>query len=175
MRQRELLREYFSVNITAVSSGAAEGVFRTTARSLLVIEPDYLVDVTDIAGCFTQEGANANMFLLSKLSPENDSEAMLKGTLINDLLDACISDSQGELDVVFKKALEKNILKAARYGGAAVKRIWDSVLAEHGENIALFARSVSGGRITVEPSFISALYGIQWRWTCWYRMPVNRT
>ena len=163
MRQRELLREYFSVNITAVSPGAAEGVFRTTARSLLVIEPDYLVDVTDIAGCFTQEGANANMFLLSKLSPENDSEAMLKGTLINDLLDACISDSQGELDVVFKKALEKNILKAARYGGAAVKRIWDSVLAEHGENIALFARSVSGGRITVEPSFISALYGIQGR------------
>lgn len=37
------------------------------------------------------------------------------------------------------------------------------MLAEHGENIALFARSVSGGRITVEPSFISALYGIQGR------------
>lgn len=163
MRQRDLLEEYFSINITAVSSGAAEGVFRTTARSLLVIEPDYLADVTDIAGCFTQEGANANLFLLSKLSPENDSEAMLKGTLINDLLDARISDSSGKLDGVFKKALEKNILKAARYGGAAVKRIWDSVLAEHGENISLFARSVSGGRVTVEPSFISALYGIQGR------------
>lgn len=163
MRFRELLKLYSFVRIIGMREGSSPGLFHTTSSSLMVLEPDYLVDVTDIAGCFGADSANPNIFLLSRLSPERDSEAMFKGTLINDLLDAYLNDEKASPDRVFRKALSKNLLKAARYGGQAVKRIWDSVLAEHGENIAAFARSLQDQRISVEPSFISALYGIQGR------------
>ena len=163
MRFRELLKPFSFVRIVGVREGSSSRIYHTTSSSLVVLEPDYLVDVTDIAGCFGADSANPNVFLLSKLSPERDSEAMFKGTLINDLLDAYLSDEGARPDAVFRKALSKNLLKAARYGGQAVKRIWDSVLAEHGENIAAFARSLQDQRISVEPSFISALYGMQGR------------
>lgn len=163
MRFREFLKPFSFIRIIGVREGSSPGIYHTTSASLAVLEPDYLVDVTDIAGCFGSDSANPNVFLLSKLSPERDSEAMFKGTLINDLLDACLNDENAQPDAVFRKALSKNLLKAARYGGQAVKRIWDSVLAEHGENIAAFARSLQDQRISVEPSFISALYGIQGR------------
>ncbi len=163
MRFRELLKPYSFVRIIGVRAGSSSGLFHTISSSLAVLEPDYLVDVTDIAGCFGADSANPNIFLISRLSPERDSEAMFKGTLINDLLDAYLNDEKASPDRVFRKALSKNLLKAARYGGQAVKRIWDSVLAEHGENIAAFARSLQDQRISVEPSFISALYGMQGR------------
>ena len=163
MRFRELLKPCSFIRIIGVRAGSSPGLFHTTSSSLAVLEPDYLVDVTDIAGCFGADSANPNIFLLSHLSPERDSEAMFKGTLINDLLDAYLNDEKASPDGVFRKALSKNLLKAARYGGQAVKRIWDSVLAEHGENIAAFARSLQDQRISVEPSFISVLYGIQGR------------
>ena len=75
------------------------------------------MDVTDIAACFDGEQANANIFLLSKLLPDRDSEAMLRGTLINDLLDAYLEDEKADPRTVFRQALSRNLLKAARYGG----------------------------------------------------------
>lgn len=42
-------------------------------------------------------------------------------------------------------------------------RIWDTVVAEHRDNIAAFARGLQGQRVCVEPSFLSALYGMQGR------------
>ncbi|MDD4820051.1 MAG: AAA domain-containing protein [Flavobacteriales bacterium] len=158
-----MLKMYNSVNVINVSAGKTEDVYMSKADTLVVLEPDYLVDVTDIAGCFTSLGANSKLFLLSKLHHSADSEAMLKGTLINALLDATLKDETAQVDDVFREALNENVLKSVCYGGQAVKNIWDSVLREHSNNIQIFAKSIQGQRVTVEPSFISPLYGIQGR------------
>lgn len=163
MRLREIVRPYWAVNITDLKQGATPSLLYTTADTLIVLEPDFLVDVTDIAACFDGEQANANIFLLSKLLPDRDSEAMLRGTLINDLLDAYLEDEKADPRTVFRQALSRNLLKAARYGGETVRRIWDTVVAEHRDNIAAFARGLRDQRVCVEPSFLSALYGMQGR------------
>lgn len=163
LRLRELLRPYWAVNLTDLQFDGDTGMFYTSSSTLAVVEPDYLVDVTDIAACFSFEQANPNIFLLSKLMPSRDSEAMFRGTLINDLLDAYLEGGEVSPQAVFRQALSRNLLKAARYGGAAVGRIWREVVAEHRTNIEGFAAGLQGQRVCVEPSFISALYGIQGR------------
>ena len=163
MRLREILRPYWSLNLTDLQAGESPGTFCTTSSTLAIVEPDYLVDVTDIAACFSFEQANPNVFLLSKLMPSRDSEAMFRGTLINDLLDAYLEGNEVSPQAVFRRALSRNLLKAARYGGRAVGRIWQEVVGEHRANIEAFAAGLRDQRVSVEPSFISALYGMQGR------------
>ena len=160
---KEIIKSFYSVNILNVDLGEKENVFLSSKDTLVVLEPDYLVDVTDIASCFTNLGSNAMLFLLSKLMPNEDTEAILKGTLINSLLDAKLKDEGKKVEDIFREALNENILKTVCYGGSVVKNIWDSVLSEHTNNIEKFAESIKGQRITVEPSFISPKYGLQGR------------
>ena len=159
---RELIREYDCINVTSIMCDGKDR-YSTTQSSLIILEPDYLVDVTDLAACFTSNGYNENLFFLSKFSTDNDSESMLKGTLVNDVLDASLEGEEVELDEVFRNALSKNILKSIRYGGEVVKNIWQEVGRYHWANIERFSSTLRNRRVTVEPSFISPLYGIQGR------------
>lgn len=158
MRTRDLLRPFCMVNITEVEAGSSSGLFHTSSSSLIVIEPDYLVDVTDIASCFASDRANPNMFLLSKFSPDRDSEAMFKGTLINDLLDAYLKDEETDPVEVFRKALSKNLLKAARYGGQAGQADMGFGLGRAWEKYSGFcrqsARPAGDGRAFVHFGFV---------------------
>jgi DNA replication ATP-dependent helicase Dna2 len=53
----------------------------------IVLEPDYLVDVTGIAECFAPSGARPEYYLLNKLLPKEGSKFLLIGQLVNHLLD----------------------------------------------------------------------------------------
>ena len=159
---REMLREYDYINVTNVEYREGD-IYSTTDYSLIILEPDYLVDVTDLAACFTANGFNEYLFLLSKFTSDKDSISLLKGTLVNDVLDASLESENVELNDVYRHALSKNILKSIRYGGEVVKNIWQEVGRCHWTNIERFASTLRDRRVTVEPSFISPLYGIQGR------------
>ncbi len=159
---REMLREYDYINVTNVEYREGD-IYSTTDYSLIILEPDYLVDVTDLATCFTNNGFNEYLFLLSKFTTDKDSASLLKGTLVNDVLDASLESEDVELDKVYRHALSKNILKSIRYGGEVIKNIWQEVGRYHWSNIERFAATLRDRRVTVEPSFISPLYGIQGR------------
>ena len=159
---REMLREYDYINVTNVECKEGD-IYCATEYSLIILEPDYLVDVTELAACFTSNGFNEYLFLLSKFTTDKDSASLLKGTLVNDVLDASLESEDIELDEVYRHALSKNILKSIRYGGEVIKNIWQEVGRYHWSNIERFASTLRDRRVTVEPSFISPLYGIQGR------------
>ena len=54
---------------------------------LIIYEPDYLVDVSSVANCFEAYGATAQNYVLSRLRPSVESEAVVLGNLASRFLD----------------------------------------------------------------------------------------
>ena len=57
----------------------------------IVLDPDFLVDVTSICRCFTHHGDAPAMHLLQKFSPATTSAAILLGNAANQFLDDCVN------------------------------------------------------------------------------------
>lgn len=57
---------------------------------LIIFEPDYLVDISTIARCFTNYADSPLVSLINKMQPAQNSEAILLGNLAGQLLDESI-------------------------------------------------------------------------------------
>ncbi len=71
----------------------------------IVLEPDYLVDVSTLAECFKEYGHHPLNYLLSRLQPAGNTRPLLLGNIVNLFLDEWIH-SAGEPDYMacMKKA-----------------------------------------------------------------------
>ncbi len=57
----------------------------------IVLDPDFLVDVTTICRCFTHHGDAPAMHLLQKFMPSSATPAILLGNAANQFLDDCVN------------------------------------------------------------------------------------
>lgn len=73
---------------------SAEGVH---SPALIVLEPDYLIDISSLAECFKEYGAHPANYLLGKLRPPVNSRHILLGNIANLFLDEWIH-AKGEVD-----------------------------------------------------------------------------
>jgi len=65
----------------------AEGIL---TPGLIVLEPDYLLDISSLAECFKEYGHHPANYLLSRLSPLQNTAPMLLGNIANLFLDEWI-------------------------------------------------------------------------------------
>ena len=77
---------------------------------LLVLEPDYLLDISALAECFRPYGAHPANYILSRLQPINNPRPLLLGSIANHFLDEWIY-AEGELS--YKESMQKVFKKYA--------------------------------------------------------------
>jgi DNA replication ATP-dependent helicase Dna2 len=143
--------------------------YTTTAQSLLVVEPDYLVDVTEIAECFQNEGINPRIALLKKFVRSRTSHAMVLGNIINACFDALIVQPA----VAFEQALQDALLQKPT---SVLPLLADNpqiveLLAEQAQqHFTTLKQALADLRVpsegiaaSIEPSFLSPEYGLQGR------------
>jgi hypothetical protein len=87
-----------------------EDRFATTENSLIVIEPDYLYDITDISQCFTNKGSNAYLYFLNKFFPKQTTYYTFLGNIINQILDILLIERGIGFEEIIQKAISKRIL-----------------------------------------------------------------
>lgn len=141
------------------------GLFSTTASTLAVLEPDVLLDVTAVAECFQNLGANHRLYFLQRFKASGATGAMLLGTIVNSCFDALLDNPDTDFDVLFSMALrQKPLVSLAGLGSApdAVETLRTAV-REHFDALREIIPSLEADRYIVEPSFISPLYGLQGR------------
>ena len=70
----------------------------TLHPQLVVVEPDFLMDVTAVAACFAQPGMHPLSYTLNRLKPRPNSQAILLGNFAGAALDDIIAhySSNGE-------------------------------------------------------------------------------
>lgn len=145
-----------------------DSLFNTTPKSLVILEPDYLVNATDIAKTYAAslQGNTEVAYLADKFALPETTRAMLLGTLANDCVDELVVDPDQPVNTIFPRLLRTNPRSML---GVLVNDDSISDLREQlNDQGATMRRCISdakrrGAEFTVEPTFLSETYGIQGR------------
>ena len=141
---------------------------QTYSPNTIVIEPDFLVDVTAIAECFKETGADSRYYLLSKYLPREIKAPILLGHIVNFFLDELIHDPGVQFSQLIPDAFKLN---PTAFSTLSDEQIWELVKkAEmHFENLQRTVHEdfqqleIDPKSSYIEPSFYSPAFGIQGR------------
>lgn len=137
--------------------------FSTTFDSLIILEPDFLVDATAIGECFNSSGSNSDLFFLSRLIDNLPGSAALKGSLIGYYLDEMVRGQITDMEQIYITAQRLQAMKAAQIGSAEMLTIRQSIHQEHLKNISTLVRSERNKKVWIEPTYFSKEFGLQGR------------
>lgn len=170
----EALREHFELpviaNLIDVEIGT-DGIYRPAA---IVLEPNYLVDVSAISECFKNYGAEPYSFLIKKYLPFTYSKHLMIGNIANFFLDELMTNPDAGFKDIFPKVFRLNPLAFVLFEDSVVREIMQSsqkhfvnlkkmVLQEFAQN------GIRPEKTLLEPSFYSERYGIQGRLDVFYK------
>ncbi|MBV7528610.1 DEAD/DEAH box helicase [Chitinophaga sp. sic0106] len=161
------LRPYDSLHVIHCRQEETEEhqtpLYTTTTESQLVLEPDLLIDISDLAECFNHKGTNKLLYLVKKLVPQTSSPAAFKGNLVNALLDEMLRNKEIDFKTSFKEAVADNVLQAAAYGRDKINEMFRDIRQSHWGNLQQTVRDLQDKPVRIEPTFFSSNYGIQGR------------
>lgn len=140
-----------------------EGFYQSNPLTLIVLEPDFLVDASALAECFNKNTANPELFILSRIFSEASAESMLQGSVVNSIFDELVLGSSEDYLELFKHSLAALPIAMISLGKDTALRIYDKVKAEHLEQLKSFSSTLGTSEILLEPSYICPEYGLQGR------------
>lgn len=176
----EFLWPYCTIYITEVHPYAnREGEYYASSGSLLVLEPDYLVEAKELAECCQTKGDNPLLHLLNRFTKGEITDKMMVGNISGQMLDDLATDSKYSYKDSFEQVMRDNsfgMLCMAHQEGAyrreAIKAVYDAGAALE-PTIRHALGGMQGKSISLEPTFISAKYGLQGRLDIMLEDPAN--
>lgn len=142
---------------------------------IIVIEPDYLIDISALAECYRPYGAHPYNYILSRLQPIDNPRPLLLGSIANHFLDEWIYaddevDYKESMKKVFKKyAIELascpdlNISKTEKEFFISCKEHFDHINQTVNETFNEEGYKLDKSQAVLEPSYICEALGVQGR------------
>lgn len=104
------LREQAQLNLLDVATDA-DGVL---IPSFIVLEPDYLIDISTLAECFRAYGHHPANYAFARLQPAESTRPLLLGNIANLFLDEWIhADGEADYATCMKKAFHRYPIELA--------------------------------------------------------------
>ncbi len=143
---------------------------------LIVLEPDFLIDVTAIAECVHPDGMMPQLHLLKRFLPWSSSPALVLGNLANYMLDELVVDEQLEWNRDFMRSFFLlSPFAFAKMDDAQLRTLLQHAKT-HFANLRKLVKELpeSEHRIEptqafIEPTFYSHIFGLQGRLDLLYR------
>lgn len=154
----------FLFNLKAVIK-SNEKVFFTTNNSNIVLEPDVLIDVTDLSNCFLSTGFSSIPYFLQRLMPTNLTPKMIYGNLLNSIFDEIIANKEISFEDAYSNAIKNKPLQIFALASINLNELKDikKILKENFEILKDRINEIDGDLISVEPTFYSPIFGLQGR------------
>ncbi len=141
---------------------------------LVVIEPDYLIDVTAIAKCFQAYGVSSEIPWLNRFFPLADSAPILLGNLASQLLDEAIHQQPMDYKTSISRFFIHNVLQfiaCSDFKDQKKRNDFHTQAMQQQRNLynmvdQQFARELhltDPSDVLLEPSFFCELLGVQGR------------
>ncbi|MBP1614305.1 MAG: helicase [Bacteroidetes bacterium] len=143
--------------------------------SFIVLEPDYLIDISSLAECYRDYGHHPANYLLSKLQPIDNARPLLLGNIANLFLDEWIhADEEVDYGTCMKKAFQRYPIELAACRDLADKEKERQFFADckmhfdHIRRVVTETFHTSGYELdktdaVLEPSYICEALGSQGR------------
>ncbi len=132
----------------------------------IVLDPDFLVDVTSICRCFTHHGDAPAMHIMQKFMPSTTTAPILLGNAANQFLDDCVNapeglDSESLYRMSLRKTFSSDPLRFATTQG--IDQDFSHKCREMYGNIHTTVSQHLPGKATLESAFLCEALGIQGR------------
>ncbi len=143
----------------------SDNKFETAARSIIVLEPDYLVDVTEIANSFQSSGPDYYVNFIKKISDFPNSIHLQIGKIVNTIFDEIIQEPNADFDSLFEIALKQDPISFFDFfeNNKNEFGILKEQIRKIINNLSEILPRIEYVDPIVEPSFISPTYGLQGR------------
>ncbi|MEN0051217.1 MAG: AAA domain-containing protein, partial [Bacteroidota bacterium] len=154
----------------------SEGIYRPRA---FVIEPDYLVDVSAIAACFSAQGTEPIFYLLKKFLPMPSNKNLMLGNIANFFLDELMTNPETTFKDTFGKVFQQlNPLSFCLFSDQEIREIMQKSQMHYLTLKRMVMQDFESEGIQpenclLEPSFYSETYGIQGRLDVFYKEKDN--
>jgi DNA polymerase III delta prime subunit len=145
-----------------------DGSFTTTKETTVVVDPDFLVDVSDLARCFPgkRDGRfvkNPWLHLLGLFKQATYHPALFLGTVVNGMLDHLVAEGPIPFAPLWEACLaEADPLDLARLASADLAKLRSDAELQY-PNLDRMASELRAQRPLLEPTFLSSRYGLQGR------------
>ncbi len=135
---------------------------------LIVVEPDFMLDISSLAACFTAYGHHPLLYTVSRLKPRPNTQATLLGNFAGTALDDIIHNPQ----VTLQQSLQRSYREQAERFAACEdfnKETFEQAAAVQMENIREGIKifnsqfSIFNSKTLLEPSFVCEHLGLQGR------------
>lgn len=145
----------------------------------IVIEPDFMVDVSAISECFQSFGTSSILYTIKKFLPFQQSIPLMLGNIANFFLDELMSKPEVTFKATFPKVFALNPLAFVSMSDRDIKTIQQKSQKHFSTLKATVLKTLEDNAIEVkdcylEPSFFSEKYGIQGRLDIWYKDPKTK-
>jgi DNA replication ATP-dependent helicase Dna2 len=170
----QIIRKVFgfpvSLNLLEVATDPA-GYYLPRA---IVVEPDYLMDVSAIAECFKDTGSDPYAYLVRKFLPQETTEPILIGNIANFFLDRLLNEPDAEWQKIFLETFQLYPFIYAPMSDDQVKSVAGKA-QKHFLNLKNMAvdgfkkQGIDPANCVLEPAFFSSQYGIQGRLDLFFR------
>ena len=159
---RPLLREGMQLNLLDCTVTRKKVVPR-----LIVVEPDYLIDISTIANCFESYGHHPLLFTVNRLSPRLSNKYFLLGNFAGSALDDIINHpAEYDIKDTFRSNFREKALDYATCPGfdaESFKQDAERQVENIKEIVDEIFRSFDRQKAILEPSFVCERLGIQGR------------
>lgn len=105
---KELLTENLPINLLDIRVDEENHYI----PKLIVIHPDYLIDISSLAACFREYGHHPYNYILNKIKPRPNTAPILLGNLASQFLDDYINE-QAEAPVSYTESFKKYFASSA--------------------------------------------------------------
>lgn len=163
-RLNKVLWKYCSLSCQNLSAIAGKDrYYQSNPNTFVVVEPDFLVDASAIAECFTQDGIHPEFFILNRMQSEGASEKPVMGSIANEILDELVSSPDADYEDLFRLSMAKKPISLVALGLQSAMNVFHTIKTNHFKNIRDFTRSLANDAVQLEPSYISPQNGMQGR------------
>lgn len=155
---------YANLNCLELSEVAGkQNYFIDNPRTMIVLEPDFLIDASALAECMDAESSSPELFVLNRLFGDISSDRMLLGKMVNSIFDDLIESPDLEYLELFKRGISGISIPMVALGSDSAMDIYREIQAGHLEIVKAFCAEVPTEDLLLEPSFLCPAYGLQGR------------
>ncbi len=143
------------------------------SAEFVIYEPDYLVDISNIASCFEQYATSPYISLINKLKPHPPTAATTLGHLAGEVLDNTLHPGEGGVDLraTTRHFMKDNALTMALMTEEERQKMWSDTQRQ-AQNISnainvglpdVMKDRFQPDKVMVEPTFFAEMLGMQGR------------
>lgn len=172
-----IVEKYQNIYVTNVKQNInKEDEFYTTDRSLVILEPDYLIDSKELSECrlFSRQERgkyeyNHLLYIFNRFSKNEISDKIMVGNIVSQMLDDLVINKNYDYKSSFENFMRENsfgMLYIANEGGSYDRTKIQSIYLEAQEyekQLKYIIEFYKDKEIILEPTFITNKYGLQGR------------